>query len=205
MRTPAHQIARFVRCAAWGCLAGLAAASAASARDLSSMSGEEITILQQRLTDAGCYSGAIDGTASPALQASKKACPDQEPILRIETGMHVAMIRRIGVDSQCRIAATGSSDKTVRVWSMPDGRLTRTQRLPIGDGLNGEVYAVAVSPDGRLVAAGGYDAHSAVDKTAGVYVFDTATGASVRRIGAFEAGIHPRFFARRLGTCRCAG
>ena len=51
------------------------------ARELADMSGEEIKVLQQRLTDAGCYKGAIDGTPSEALQAAKKACPDQEPAL----------------------------------------------------------------------------------------------------------------------------
>ena len=35
---------------------------------------------------------AIDGQSSPALQAAIKACPSQDPILRIETGMHVAQI-----------------------------------------------------------------------------------------------------------------
>ena len=42
--------------------------------------------------------------------------------------MHAAPIKRIGVDRACRIAATGSYDKTVRVWSLPDGRLLHTLR-----------------------------------------------------------------------------
>src|ERR1700677_4659356 len=118
MRTAAHQLARFARCAAWGCLAWLAAASAAPARDLAAMSGEEIGVLQQRLTDAGCYTGAIDGKASEALATAKQACPDQEPVLRIETGMHVAQINGIGADARCRLAATGSAGKTVRLGGL---------------------------------------------------------------------------------------
>jgi hypothetical protein len=118
--------------AAWLCVAGLASISAARARDLSAMSGEEITVLQQRLTAAGCYTGAIDGKMSEALTAAKQACPDQDPVLRIETGMHVAVINRIGVDAQCRLAATGSDDKTVRLWSLPDGKLLRVLGRAIG-------------------------------------------------------------------------
>jgi hypothetical protein len=71
--------------------------------------------LQQRLTDGGCYQGVIDGQARPSLQVAIDACPSQEPVLRIETGMHVAQISRIGVDRACRIAATGSEDIWPRV------------------------------------------------------------------------------------------
>ena len=49
-------------------------------------------MLEQRLTDAGCYKGAIDGKASRALDDAIKVCPDQSPFLRIETGMHTAPI-----------------------------------------------------------------------------------------------------------------
>jgi hypothetical protein len=150
------------------------------------MSGEEIGVLQQRLTDAGCYTGAIDGKASEALATAKQACPDQEPVLRIETGMHVAQINGIGADARCRLAATGSADKTVRLWSLPDGKLLRTLREPIGIGHGGEVFAVAISPDGRFVAAGGWDAYHEVGGTAAVSIFDATTGALIARIGAFE-------------------
>jgi WD40 repeat protein len=147
------------------------------------MNGDDIRVLQQRLTDAGCYKGPIDGHAGTAVEAAKKACPDQEPVLRIETGMHVAPIQRIDVDARCRIAATGSDDKTVRLWSLPEGRLIRTQRLPIGEGNLGKIFAVAVSPDGGVIAAGGWDAHS--DQRESVYFFDAATESSVQRVGAF--------------------
>jgi WD40 repeat protein len=129
----------------------------------------------------------LGGSAAAWSQAATVAAgnPDPTPILRIETGMHSALIRRIGADAQCRLLATGSDDKTVRLWSMPDGKLLRTQRLPIGLGHEGKIFAIAVSPDGRLVAAGGWDAALKIKNGHGVYVFDSATGTSVRRLGAF--------------------
>ena len=72
--------------------------------------------------------------------------------------MHTAAIWRIGVDAACTRLATPSDDKTVRLWSLPDGRLERTIRLPIGAGNGGKIYAAALSPDGRWLAAGGWDA-----------------------------------------------
>ena len=145
-------------------------------------SREETLTLQKRLTDAGCYHGAIDGAPSAALDAAVKACPDQAPLLRIETGMHTAMIKRIGVDAACARIATASDDKTVRLWSLPDGKLQRTIRLPIGPGNGGKVYAVALSPDGRRLAAGGWDAsYEKLGSTA--FRWSISTSGAIRRVG----------------------
>jgi hypothetical protein len=94
--------------------------------------------------------------AMPAL--AQQIPPPQEPILRIDPGMHTATIKRIGVDADCTLLATGSYDKTVRLWRLPEGKLLRTLRPPIGPGNDGKVYAVALASDGSWVAAGGWDA-----------------------------------------------
>jgi hypothetical protein len=145
------------------------------------MSADEIKSLEERLTDADCYQGAIDGKASEALDAAIKACPDQRPFLRIETGMHTAVINRIGVDAACGLLATASDDKTVRLWSLPDGKLKRVVRLPIGEGNAGKAFATALSPDGRRLAAGGWDS---AEKDS-VKIVDLSTG-TIQRFGAFE-------------------
>ena len=152
-------------------------------------SREETLTLQRRLTDAGCYHGAIDGAASAALDAAVKACPDQAPVLRIETGMHTANINRIGVDAACARIATASDDKTVRLWSLPDGKLQRTIRLPIGPGYGGKVYAAALSPDGRRLAAGGWDASYEKLGSHSLSLVDLDSGA-IRRVGTFRNVIH---------------
>src|SRR3982074_3807340 len=77
------------------------------------------------------------------------------PVLTIDPGMHTAMIKRTDVDAAGRWAVPGSLDKTIRVWSLADGALLRTIRLPAGPGHVGQVYGVAMSPDGTLIAAGG--------------------------------------------------
>jgi hypothetical protein len=167
--------------------------------DPAQMSADEIKVLQQRLTDAGCYTGSIDGSASVALVAAIKACPDQRPSLRIETGMHTEGIFRIGVDAACGLLATGSDDKTVRLWSLPDGKLQRVVRFPIGEGNAGKVYATALSPDGRLLAAGGWDAGAERigDKIGNIslLIVDLLTGA-IRRFRGFESIINHIAFSR---------
>ncbi len=101
------------------------------------------------------------------------------PFLRIETGMHTAQIKRIDVDAAGRFLVTGSEDKTVRVWDLASGRLLGTLRPPIGEGKEGKIYAVAISPDGELVAAGGWTSPSAPEN---IYLFDRLSGRLLRRL-----------------------
>ncbi|MGO9547618.1 MAG: caspase family protein [Rhodomicrobium sp.] len=122
--------------------------------------------------------------------------PDQRPMLRIEPGMHTATIRRIGVDAACTLMVTGSEDKTARLWALPAGgrgapELLRTLRVPIGEGFEGRVNAVALSPDGKWVAAGGWDVGYFGDRRgfSGIYIFEAATGRLVNRLGHLGSAI----------------
>lgn len=171
-------------------LAGHGSSSASAA-----MGVTEIKALQQRLADAGCYRGTIDGQRTPALEAAVKACPTQAPMLRIETGTHVAQVRAISADPQCRILATNSMDKTTRIWSATDRHLLRTLRSPIDDANGGVGFAVAVSPDGRYVATAGWDAQQDVSSQSFIYVFDASTGALAARPFGFADAIQALAFS----------
>jgi WD40 repeat protein len=106
--------------------------------------------------------------------------PPREPILRVETGMHTAVIRRIGVDAANRYLVTASDDKTVRVWELPSGRLLRIIRVPIGEGDEGKLFAVALSPDGNTIAAGGWTSTDGLHEN--IYLFDRASGRLIKRV-----------------------
>ncbi len=106
-----------------------------------------------------------------------------EPILRLEVGVHNAGIWGIAIDSSNRILVTGSDDKTVRVWDISGrGELLRILRPPVGEREEGQIFTVALSPDGRTIACGGRTG-SPKQGDACVYLFDRATGAFTRRLG----------------------
>jgi WD40 repeat protein len=110
--------------------------------------------------------------AAPAVGA-----PPEAPILRIETGMNTAPIWSAEVDAAGRFLVTGSHDKTVRVWDLASGELLRVLRLPIGEG---RIEAVAITPDGNLVAVGWLD--TGWYGEANIYLFERSTGRLVRGI-----------------------
>jgi hypothetical protein len=129
-----------------------------------------------------------------ALSAAKAQLYDQ-PTLIIDPGMHMARINAVSVDAAGRLAVTGSDDKTVRVWSLADGKLLQTIRMPAGPSNIGKIYAVAMSPDGKLVAAGGWTAWTTDRKEEFIYLFDARTGKMTKRISGLPASTHSLAFS----------
>jgi WD40 repeat protein len=146
--------------------------------------------------------------AQPAApeRAAAEAPASARPFPAIEAGMHTAIIRRIAVDRAGRWAVTASEDKTARLWNLATGQLERVLRVPLGEGAEGKLYAVALSPDGALVALGGYTSPDGLNES--IYLFDRASGRLLQRLSGLPNVVNHLAFAadgRRLAAALFGG
>jgi WD40 repeat protein len=109
--------------------------------------------------------------APPAAAASA-------PILQLDPGGHMALINDIAFTPDGRYLVSASNDKTIRVWDLHHPGQARLIRGQLGGGDEGKIYAMALSPDGRTVAVGGWmDKSTASTPCCGdIRLHDLATG-----------------------------
>ncbi len=80
----------------------------------------------------------------------------QTPEIRINPGGHMALIRDLEVSHDGRYAFTASFDKSIKQWDLTNGKVIQEFRGQIGYGAEGMVYEIAISPDDKFIAVGGW-------------------------------------------------
>ncbi|MCZ6801364.1 MAG: hypothetical protein O7F12_12840, partial [Nitrospirae bacterium] len=125
---------------------------------------------------------------SLAQKPSSVSTPPQTPILKLETGGHTDDISRIALDVSNNFLITGSKDKTIRVWDINNKTLSKTLRPPIGTGHEGKIFAVAVSPDGKTIACGGYTGIT-WNHTFSIYIFNRVTGELIQTLSNLPSSL----------------
>ncbi|MBY0459117.1 MAG: hypothetical protein K2V38_17415, partial [Gemmataceae bacterium] len=111
---------------------------------------------------------------------------DRRPLLCLDPGGHSAFVRFVGFTPDGSKVISVSEDKSVRVWDVASGEAIYTVRLPAGPDDEGKPYAAALSPDGKLLAVGGFPLNAG---KSGIpfYLLSLETGALVATVpGAKE-------------------
>ncbi|MER8573628.1 hypothetical protein [Mesorhizobium sp. M1374] len=98
--------------------------------------------------------------------------------LDLDTGGHSAQVTDLAFTPDGEDIVSASNDKTIRIWDWQSGATLRTIRGYLGNGSDGKIFAVSISPDGKTIAAGGYFGASLGDKPpyGDIRLFDFATG-----------------------------
>ncbi len=79
-----------------------------------------------------------------------------QPGVVLDSGGHISSVRGAVFTPDSQKLVTVSWDKTIRVWDVDTGAPLRVLRTPGRAGYVGEHFGVALSPDGKTLAVGGY-------------------------------------------------
>ena len=98
------------------------------------------------------------------------------PQLMLDTGGHMAKISGLAFTPDGNQLVSASQDKVIRIWDWQAGRTVRTIRGEASLGNEGRIYAMALSPDGRWLAAGGLLRDAREEKIPSIRLYDFDTG-----------------------------
>ncbi|EJF05896.1 WD40 repeat-containing protein, partial [Thiovulum sp. ES] len=80
----------------------------------------------------------------------------KEAILKLNSGGHTAKIKKNILVTKSGDIISASDDKTIRVWDSKTGKERRKILGKIGAGPEGLIFAIALSPNEKFLAVGGY-------------------------------------------------
>ena len=95
-------------------------------------------------------------------QAGQDAAADGKPILQLDTGGHMGAIYGLLFAKGGRLIVSAGDDKVIRVWDRETGKIVSSLRGESGAGDSGKISALALSPDGKLLAAAGEFGRAAI-------------------------------------------
>lgn len=112
---------------------------------------------------------AAEGPSAPVVASGP-------PRLMLNSGGHMSVINDVVFTADGKQLVSASDDKTIRVWDLATGK---TARMILGEaepGSPGKVFAMALSPDGKWLAAGGkfHDSDAIAGST--IRLYDFASG-----------------------------
>ncbi len=109
----------------------------------------------------GCLFAALATMSAVAQEASvvPKESGHEVPILRVDPAGPTSYVSALGFDPVNGTLLAGSWDKMVHAWGRIENRFVpepaSAVRVPMGPGTSGAINALAISPDGRLIALAG--------------------------------------------------
>ncbi len=86
-------------------------------------------------------------------------------------------IKSVAISPDGKTLASGSGDKTIKIWNLTTGQVIRTLK-----GHSESVYSVAISPDGKTLASGSSDTT--------ITIWNITTGQLIRTLNGHSDGVY---------------
>lgn len=156
-------------------------------------------LVRRRQAIAGAAVGMLLPGVRASLAQAGRAQPSRVPLLLPDTTGHLGAVRAVAVTADGAMIATGSVDRSVRLWNGETRRLLRAWRPPLGDGEVGVIDALGFSADGKWLFVSAVDW---VTPKGIVYVVNAETGL-IRRViasGTARTNRYPRVAASANGS-----
>ena len=115
----------------------------------------------------------LSSAATTPASAAKRA------FFAVDSVAHSAFVSRIVATPDERHLVTVSNDKSIRIWDAQTGTLLKRWVMPVNDYSDGELFSLALSPDGEWAAVSG--AVRALGKDFSVAIVSLRDG-SIRRV-----------------------
>jgi WD40 repeat protein len=128
----------------------------------------------------------------PKIQAAEG---QERPLLMLDTGGHMTIIRALTFTPDGKQLVSAGDDKVIRVWDWQAGKTIRTIRGEVSPGPEGQIYAIALSPDAKWLAAGGWMHPQCADLCAEIRLYDFSTGKLVALLKGHTSITHSLAFS----------
>ena len=112
--------------------------------ELTEIDGKLKLTRREFLAVTALLSALLSGCASLSKMSGADSCKDIKA--------HNSFVLSISFNPDGKLLASGSYDKTIKLWEVPSGKLIKTL-----EGHEADVKSVSFSPDGKLLASGSYD------------------------------------------------
>ncbi len=86
----------------------------------------------------------------------------EQPFLQLDTGGHMAIVSSVVFTPDGKFVVSAGDDKVIRIWDWRAGKTVRILRGEARPGDEGKIYAIALSPDGHWLAAGGWTSNNEI-------------------------------------------
>ena len=112
--------------------------------ELTEIDGKLKLTRREFLAVTALLSALLSGCASLSKMSGADSCKDIKA--------HNSFVLSISFNPDGKLLASGSYDKTIKLWEVPSGKLIKTL-----EGHEADVKSVSFSPDGKLLASGSKD------------------------------------------------